>query len=173
MGTEHALWPAILLSHIILILSQPVLDPIVILMSLVWLDQVSNPQAPDSNSRSSDSAISQVGRWALYSFSHLDWCSWNEQLGVNSVGGRDESIPGVYSSWTLGTDSSVHFTRQQSESKVVWRHGVSFIDLLRKKLLSRRIILIACLQDAFSSILFLGWADIDIGWSAGMTLTVL
>ena len=41
--------------------------------SLVWLDQVSNPQASDSNPWSLDSPISQNRRRALYSLGHPDW----------------------------------------------------------------------------------------------------
>ena len=41
---------------------------------LIWLDQVSNQWALDSNARSSDSPI--PGRWALYSFGHPDWSIW-------------------------------------------------------------------------------------------------
>ena len=43
-----------------------------ILKSLIWLNQVSNPQSPDSNLWSSDSPISHKGRRALYSFALPD-----------------------------------------------------------------------------------------------------
>ena len=44
-----------------------------ILMSSIWLAQVSNPRAPESNLLSSDFPLSQNGRRALYSFSHPNW----------------------------------------------------------------------------------------------------
>ena len=44
-----------------------------ILKSLVWLDQYSDLQGPDSNLWGSDSPIFQHGRRTLYSFSHLIW----------------------------------------------------------------------------------------------------
>ena len=44
-----------------------------ILKSLVWLDQVSNLRARDSNPGPSDSPISQNEKRALCSFGHPDW----------------------------------------------------------------------------------------------------
>ena len=79
-------WRAILLSDIILTLSQQVLGypnntkrqartwQVSVLKSCVWSDQASNPQCLDLNPQSSDFPIFQHGRRMLYSFGPV-W-SW-------------------------------------------------------------------------------------------------
>ena len=56
-----------------------------ILKALVWLDQVSNPWAPDSNPGSLDSPISQNGRWPLYKFGHPDWFETDVSVAVRCI----------------------------------------------------------------------------------------